>query len=138
MKRLPSEKIKEDKNIVAFITSEYEQDVNSFNEMKTLANSSKQSAKVLIVTSVLDNGINIKYVELRNLVIITDTKTEFKRYKILQSRQKVNFGNQQKGMYRFWYLIQYVVDSRGCYSLAGEPLIATEMLNLWAFHTREK
>lgn len=113
MKRLPSEKIKEDKNIVAFITSEYEQDVNSFNEMKTLANSSKQSAKVLIVTSVLDNGINIKYVELRNLVIITDTKTEFKRYKILQSRQKVNFGNQQKGMYRFWYLIQYVVDSGG-------------------------
>ena len=138
MKRLPSEKIKEDKNIVAFITSEYEKDVNSFNEMKTLANSSKQSAKVLIVTSVLDNGINIKDVELRNLVIITDTKTEFKRYKILQSRQKVNFGNQQKGMYRFWYLIQYVVDSTGCYSLAGEPLIATEMLNLWAFHIREK
>ena len=119
MKRLSSEKIKEDKNIVAFITSEYEQDVNSFNEMKTLANSSKQSAKVLIVTSVLDNGINIKDVELRNLVIITDTKTEFKRYKILQSRQKVNFGNQQKGMYRFWYLIQYVVDSGGCYCLGN-------------------
>ena len=102
------------------ITSEYEQDVNSFNEMKTLANSSKQSAKVLIVTSVLDNGINIKDVELRNLVIITDTKTEFKRYKILQSRQKVNFGNQQRGMYRFWYLIQYVVDSGGgCYCLGN-------------------
>ncbi len=33
MKRLSSEKIKEDKNIVAFITSEYEQDVNSFNEI---------------------------------------------------------------------------------------------------------
>lgn len=49
----------------------------SAKEVDDIIRFNKQSARVLIATSVLDNGINIKDIELRNLVIIADTKTEF-------------------------------------------------------------
>lgn len=65
------------KDAVAFITSDYELDPESASEVDTIVNNNKTSAKVLIATSVLDNGINIKDLELRNVIIIADTETEF-------------------------------------------------------------
>lgn len=65
------------KNEVAFITSDYELDPDSSIEVDTIVSKNKTLAKVLIATSVLDNGINIKDMELRNVIIIADTETEF-------------------------------------------------------------
>lgn len=62
---------------VVFITADYAANPESANEVNVIVRSNKQSAKVLITTSVLDNGVNIKDDELRNLIIIADTKTEF-------------------------------------------------------------
>lgn len=62
---------------VKFITSDYKFDVEATGEVFNIRNTSKQEAKVLIATSVLDNGINLSDAELRNIVLITDTKTEF-------------------------------------------------------------
>lgn len=67
----------DNKNKVVFINSDYKLDSESDNEVDVIVTQNKQSAKVLIATSVLDNGINIKDIELRNIIIITDTETEF-------------------------------------------------------------
>lgn len=66
-----------DKEDVVFITAGYMNELESAKEVDEIIRSNKQSARVLIATSVLDNGINIKDINLRNLVIIADTKTEF-------------------------------------------------------------
>lgn len=67
----------DNKNKVVFINSDYKLDSESDNEVDVIVTQNKQSAKVLIATSVLDNGINIRDIELRNIIIITDTETEF-------------------------------------------------------------
>lgn len=65
------------KEIVAFITSDYASDQESAFQVEEIVSNSKQSVKVLIATSVLDNGINLKDLELRNIIVIADTETEF-------------------------------------------------------------
>lgn len=65
------------KDAVAFITSDYELDPDSSIEVDTIVSKNKTLTKVLIATSVLDNGINIIDMELRNVIIIADTETEF-------------------------------------------------------------
>lgn len=76
LKQISGER-KNDEKIVDFITSDYELDLDSANEVNSIVNYNKQSVRVLIATSVLDNGINIKDLELRNMIIIADTETEF-------------------------------------------------------------
>lgn len=67
---------KNDKSVV-MISSDYESDEESLSEVKTIINESKLSAKILITTSVLDNGVNILDVGVRNIIVIADTKVEF-------------------------------------------------------------
>ena len=62
---------------IVFVTSDYNLDLKSFREVKDIASNSRQTAKILIVTSVLDNGINLNDIELRNVIIIADLKNEF-------------------------------------------------------------
>ena len=62
---------------VAFITSDYEEDEDTMDEVQFLARKKKQLSRVLIATSVLDNGISLHDMELRNLIIIADTEIEF-------------------------------------------------------------
>lgn len=64
-------------DLVAFITSGYKSDPDSMNQVKSIISDRKQSAKILIATSVLDNGISLEDEELRNMIIIADTETEF-------------------------------------------------------------
>ena len=45
---------------VAFITADYTKDPSMVDEVGNIVNENKQNAKVLIATSVLDNGINLK------------------------------------------------------------------------------
>ena len=72
-----SKKIK-DKNNVVFISSrnKWEEDVSDTVDEITYYKKMK-SKKILIATSVMDNGINIKDIELRNIVLMADTETEF-------------------------------------------------------------
>lgn len=65
------------KNRVVMISSGYKQDNAGKEAVDRIIRSSVQSAQVLIATSVLDNGVNINDVKLRNIVIIADTETEF-------------------------------------------------------------
>lgn len=94
MEKISAEEDMVNENIVAFITSDYEQDSDSANEIKSIVSTDKQNAKVLIATSVLDNGINLKDVELRNMIIITDTETEF-----IQMLGRKRIDNQRLKLY---------------------------------------
>lgn len=60
-----------------FISSGYKDDVKCLKEMKGITEQEMQSARVLIATSVLDNGINLRDTGLKNMVIMADTETEF-------------------------------------------------------------
>lgn len=62
---------------VKFITSDYNLDEETSEVVDLIVNEGKQDPKVLIATSVLDNGINIKDIELRNIIIVADTQIEF-------------------------------------------------------------
>lgn len=62
---------------IVFVTSDYDLDQKSFREVKDIASNNRQTAKILIVTSVLDNGINLNDIELRNVIIIADLQNEF-------------------------------------------------------------
>lgn len=70
---------KDDGNTISveFITADYAMDVDAVDEVSSIVANSKQNAKVLIATSVLDNGINLKDSELRDIIIIADSETEF-------------------------------------------------------------
>ena len=69
-------KVDKDKEVV-FVDSIYKSDAEGFNEMTQIANKDMQSARILIATAVLDNGINLKDIKLKNMVIMADTETEF-------------------------------------------------------------
>lgn len=62
---------------VSFITSDYDMEEDALEEVGDIVKTSKVTSKILIATAVLDNGINIKDLELRNVVIMADTETEF-------------------------------------------------------------
>ena len=66
-----------DESEVTFITSDYREDDDAMDEVQFLAKKKKQGSRIVITTSVLDNGISLHDMELRNLIIIADTETEF-------------------------------------------------------------
>lgn len=62
---------------VIFLSSGYKRDQKATEEVDRIIQTQASSAKVLIVTAVLDNGVNIKDVNVRNVVLFADTETEF-------------------------------------------------------------
>lgn len=62
---------------VRMISSGYKRDQKSTEEVDRIIRTSVPLAKILIVTSVLDNGINIKDIDVRNIILFADTETEF-------------------------------------------------------------
>lgn len=63
---------------VVFLSSSYKrEDGDSLDEVLSIKNRYAQSARILIATSVMDNGINLKDAQLKNLVIFADNETEF-------------------------------------------------------------
>lgn len=64
-------------NQAVFVSSGYKDDTYGLNEFREIADHEIQSARILIATSVLDNGINLKDTKLRNMVIMADNETEF-------------------------------------------------------------
>lgn len=60
-----------------FIASSYKKEKESLDEVNEIVKNDKSSMRVLIATSVLDNGINLKDIELRNIIIMVDNEIEF-------------------------------------------------------------
>ena len=67
----------EDDGNVVMISSGFEDSKDSAMEVDYIKKDSRQSAKVLITTSVMDNGISLKDIQLRNIILIADTDVEF-------------------------------------------------------------
>lgn len=67
----------ENEKPAVFVTSGYGSDDEKAEVVGTIVTEGRQAPKILITTSVLDNGINIKDIELRNVIIVADTETEF-------------------------------------------------------------
>ena len=67
-----------DDDKVVFLSSGYKKEHGEpLEEVLSIKNRYAQSARILIATSVMDNGINLKDVQLKNLVILADNETEF-------------------------------------------------------------
>ena len=64
-------------NKVIMLSSGYMRDQRTTEEVDRIVRTSVPSAKVLITNSFLDNGVNIKDMDVRNLVIFADNETEF-------------------------------------------------------------
>lgn len=62
---------------IVMLTSSYEKNDESLTEVCEVVENNKFTAKIIISTSVMDNGINIKDIELRNMIIIADNRVEF-------------------------------------------------------------
>lgn len=71
------ERLKEKDESVVMITSDYRREEDGTEAVEEITKENKFTAKILIATSVLDNGINIKDLELRNIVLFADTEVEF-------------------------------------------------------------
>lgn len=70
-------KIKDEKNVV-FVSSKNKQEEDVSETLEEIKYYEKSKSKrIVIATSVMDNGINIKDMELRNIVLMADTETEF-------------------------------------------------------------
>ena len=67
----------EDDGNVVMISSDFEASKDSTREVNYIKKDNRQSAKVLITTSVMDNGISLKDIQLRNIILIADTEVEF-------------------------------------------------------------
>lgn len=62
---------------VKFLTSDYRKNPQNLEEVDEIARRQKQKVKVLIATSVLDNGVSLKDLELRNIILMVDVEDEF-------------------------------------------------------------
>ena len=65
------------KEDVIFIDARYENDDESKGSVEELKEKKLISKKIIITTSVMDNGISFEDKELRNIIIIADTQEEF-------------------------------------------------------------
>lgn len=70
-----TEEIKKDK--IVLLTANFENDTDAIREKIVIQKREMQNADILIATSVLDNGINLKDVLLKNIVVLADNKAEF-------------------------------------------------------------
>lgn len=66
----------QDKKVV-MLSSNYEKNEESADEVNRVIEKNIFKSKVIISTSVMDNGINIEDPELRNMIVIADNETEF-------------------------------------------------------------
>lgn len=67
----------ESNRTVVMLSSSYEKNEESANEVQEVVNTNSFKAKIIISTSVMDNGISIKDINLRNMIIISDNEVEF-------------------------------------------------------------
>lgn len=71
------ETVQEDGKRVIMLSSDYRQYGESEDEVKKIKKEQKQAAQILISTSVMDNGISLEDIELRNIILLADTEVEF-------------------------------------------------------------
>lgn len=69
--------LKNNKTDVAYIDTDYENDDDSKQTVNNITENSLSQKRVIISTSVLDNGVSIKDEALRNLIILVDNKETF-------------------------------------------------------------
>lgn len=67
----------ESNRTVVMLSSSFEKNEESANEVQEVVNTNSFKAKIIISTSVMDNGISIKDINLRNMIIISDNEVEF-------------------------------------------------------------
>ena len=85
------EDCKEYKKDVVFLSAGYKKvGGDAAEEMQAIKNDSVQSARILIATSVMDNGVSLKDDRLNNVIVFADNETEF----IQMLGRKRESGNQ--------------------------------------------
>lgn len=73
---LYSNDIQKDEKVI-FLSADYRKNPQNAGEVSEITRYQKQKAIVLIATAVLDNGISLKDLELRNIILMVDVEDEF-------------------------------------------------------------
>lgn len=76
MRTIISEGI-EDEDGVVFLNAQYKANKSAYESIQQLTTQSFISKRIVISTSVLDNGVSFHDYSLRNIVILTDTQEQF-------------------------------------------------------------
>lgn len=80
------------------MTAGYRYDQNGLEEMEGIVEKRQQNARILIATSVMDNGISLEDTDLRNVVIFADTEEEFIQ---MLGRKRKESGNFKLYIYKY-------------------------------------
>ena len=64
-------------NKIVMLSSDYRHHKDGEEEVTEIKQEERQSARILISTSVMDNGISLKDIELRNIILSADNEVEF-------------------------------------------------------------
>ncbi len=75
--RLLEKQLLDDGMDAVFIDAKYDKNIDSMTAVEQVATEKKISNRVLIATSVLDNGVSIEDENLRNLIVMGETKEDF-------------------------------------------------------------
>ena len=90
--RLLERQLLDNKMDAVFIDARYDKNIDSMTAVEQVATEKKISNRVLIATSVLDNGVSIEDENLRNLIVMADTKEDFMQMigrKRVQNQEKI-------------------------------------------------
>lgn len=113
-------------NQVVCINAGYKQDEEGRESVKELVEKDYIGKPVVIATSVLDNGVSFKDIELRNLIIMADTREEFiqmlGRKRVNGERVKVYICKRDKAY--FSRRLQYVNSILECQKKYAESINA--------------
>lgn len=88
--------LKNNKIDIAYIDTDYENDDDSKQTVNNITENSLSQKRVIISTSVLDNGVSIKDEALRNLIILVDNKETFLQ---MLGRIRINDNNDKVNLY---------------------------------------
>ncbi len=66
-----------DDDQIVFLKADYKKSDQEFMEYERITKEQRQKARILISTAVMDNGVSLKDLELRNVVLDVDVKDQF-------------------------------------------------------------
>lgn len=129
------EKEKIEKIEVKLLSAGYHDLAEKAKEKEAIEKDEMQRANVLIATSVMDNGISLKDIKLKNVIIIADTEVEFIQ---MLGRKRREIDEDNVNLHIFRYGQAHFVNRKDYYSNLYNIVLdieeKKEMYNAQIFH----
>lgn len=95
---------------IVFLKADYRSNDQEFMEYERITKEQRQKARILISTAVMDNGVSLKDLELRNIVLDVDIKDQFLQMlgRKREDGEKLNVYLIKKDKKRFQQRLQFL------------------------------